>query len=105
MSEVTADGRYADLKIARITNVKNLSASISKHIQQGRVVRMTAIGAGSISQMMKACACALQFLAPMGIEIRWRIYWADKPVPEDVQVPDGHRNTWSAIVVESHKLH
>jgi stage V sporulation protein SpoVS len=98
---IAADGKYADLKVARITNVKNLAASISKHIQQGRIVRMTGIGAGSISQMMKACACALQYVAPLGMEVRWKVYWADKPLPDDVPPQEGHRNTWSAIVVQS----
>jgi stage V sporulation protein SpoVS len=102
---IPADGRYADLKIARITNVKNLAASVSKHIQQGKIVRMTSIGAGSISQMMKACACTLQYLAPLGFQVRWRVYWADKPIPDDVPQQEGRRNTWSAIVVESDVIH
>jgi stage V sporulation protein SpoVS len=102
---IPVDGKFADLKIARITNVKNLAASISKHIQQGRTVRMTAMGAGSISQMMKACACTLQYLAPLGFEVRWKCYWADKPIPEDVLPVEGRRNTWSAIVIESYLVH
>ena len=41
-------GNIAQMQISRTTNVKNLAASIAKHIQRGKIVRMVAIGAGAI---------------------------------------------------------
>ncbi len=97
-------GNIAQMQISRTTNVKNLAASIAKHIQRGKTVRMVAIGAGAINQMVKASACSLQYLAPVGVEIRWKIFFTDRPVPEDVkrEESDERRDTWSAIVMESH---
>jgi hypothetical protein len=40
----------------------------------------------------------------MGIEIRWKVYWGDRPLPADVAPQEGRRNSWSAVVVESHVL-
>jgi stage V sporulation protein SpoVS len=99
-------GNIAQMQISRTTNVKNLAASIAKHIQRGKIVRMIAIGAGAINQMVKASACSLQYLAPVGMEVRWKIFFTDRPIPEDAkrdEIPEEHqRDTWSAIVLESY---
>jgi stage V sporulation protein SpoVS len=98
------------MSISRTTNVKNLGATIAKNIQRGKIVRMTAIGAGAVNQMVKASACSLQYLAPVGIELHWKVHFSDRPVPDDIKQAqvdsvsldhDTSQDTWSAIVMES----
>jgi stage V sporulation protein SpoVS len=87
---------YKELTVSKITNVHDLAVSISKNIQEGTPVRVIGMGANAVNQMAKGSAKARGFLAPVGIDLSWKIYFTDR----HVGVGDEAEKV-SAIVFES----
>lgn len=57
------------LRVAADSNPSSVAGSIAKNFQEGKRVELDAVGAGAINQMVKACAIARRFLAPLGRDI------------------------------------
>lgn len=60
------DVNYTPLKVAAKTHPNSLAGAITKTLQEGHPVAVTAIGADAVNQMCKAEIVANSFLAPSG---------------------------------------
>ena len=90
-----------EFKVSRTANVTNVAETLAKMVLRGNNVRLIGVGAGAINQMAKAAAAALKDTAPHGIMLRWRVYFKDVPIPEDVPRVEGDRDNWTAVVMET----
>ena len=99
ISEVKApatDNRLRVLTVAGSTSVHDLAVSISKNIEEGSKIQIIGIGANAVNQMAKGAAKARSFLAPIGIDVAWRVYFTDR------EIGDGEKKEKvSALVFES----
>lgn len=65
-----------EMRVGAASNPQSLASAISHAIYDNRQVTLRAIGAGSISQTMKALAIARGFVAPRGFDIAVIPGWA-----------------------------
>lgn len=61
--------QVAHLKVASSSNVKQVAGSITKCLEEGKVVEISAIGAGAVNQATKACGLARSFIASKGYDL------------------------------------
>lgn len=59
----------AVFRVGTSSDVKQLASSISFALQDSRKVTLRGIGAGSVNQMVKACAVARGFVAARGVDL------------------------------------
>lgn len=59
----------AVLRVAGSSNVKSVAGSITKSLEEGKIVEVHTIGASSINQAVKACAMARGFIATKGYDL------------------------------------
>ena len=65
-----------EMRVGAASNPQSLASAISHAIYDNRQVTLRAIGAGAISQSMKAVAIARGFVAPRGFDIAVTPGWA-----------------------------
>ena len=79
---VEVDGQDVTFFVSSSTPVTKLGSAIAHGVYAQKTVTLRAIGAGAISQAMKAVAAAIGYTAPRGIDLSVR------PGFEEVQMPD-----------------
>ena len=70
------------LFVAASSNVGKLGSAIAHSVYDGIHVELRAIGAGAISQAVKAIAVARGYVAPMGIDLLTRVGFTDVDLPD-----------------------
>ena len=78
-TSVDKEGR--SLKVSSSTEAKSLAGAIASCTREGSRVELTAIGAGSVNQAIKAIAIARQYVEEEAIDLCFR--------PEFVEITDG----------------
>jgi len=78
-TSVDKEGR--SLKVSSSTEAKSLAGAIASCTREGSRVELTAIGAGSVNQAIKAIAIARQYVEEEAIDLCFR--------PEFVEIADG----------------
>lgn len=107
MSKLVENGQVQEMSVSKNTNVHNLAISISKVIQEGRKARLIAVGANAVNQMVKAGAKSRGFLAPLGKDIVWKVFFTDRPLTleerneAEARGYGDRKETLSALVMES----
>lgn len=82
MIEIDPTGKEVTFFVSGSTRVDKLGSAIAHGVYAQKNIRLRAIGAGAISQAMKAVAVANGFAAPRGFTV------AVVPSFEDVEMPD-----------------
>lgn len=70
------------LKVSSKSKAKNVAGAIAASLQKESVVKLCAIGAGSVNQAVKAIAIACGYLAPKGIEFNTKISFSSVLIDE-----------------------
>lgn len=70
------------LKVSSRSKAKNVAGAIAASLQKDGVVKLCAIGAGSVNQCAKAVAIASGYVAPKGIEFNTKISFASVVIDE-----------------------
>lgn len=76
------DGQSVTFWVSTSTPVAKLGSAIAHGVYAGKTVTLRAIGAGAISQAMKAIAVSVGYTAPRGYDL------AVRPCFSDVEMPD-----------------
>jgi stage V sporulation protein S len=66
------EDKVAQIKVASKSSVKAVAGSITKCLEDGKVVEVFAIGAGAVNQAVKACGLASGFIATKGYSLIMR---------------------------------
>jgi stage V sporulation protein S len=82
MIEIDSTGKNVTFMVSATTPVTKLGSAIAHGVYADKTVTVRAIGAGAISQAMKAVAVANGFAAPRGIQL------AVAPAFTDADMPD-----------------
>jgi stage V sporulation protein S len=64
--------------------VGKLGSAVAHAVYEGRDIQLRAIGAGAISQAVKAIAVARGYVAPRGADLLVRVGFADVTMPDKV---------------------
>lgn len=79
---IEIDGKDVTFFVSSSTPVSKLGSAIAHGVYADKTVTLRAIGAGAISQAMKAVAVAIGYAAPRGYDL------AVRPSFSDVDMPD-----------------
>lgn len=90
---IEIDGQDVTFFVSSSTPVSKLGSAIAHGIYADKTVTLRAIGAGAISQAMKAVAVAIGYAAPRGYDL------AVRPSFSDVDMPDRKVTALSLKVV------
>lgn len=82
MVEIDETGKNVTFFVSATTNVTKLGSAIAHGVYAQKTVTLRAIGAGAISQAMKAVACAIGFAAPRGFDLAIRPSFAQVEMPD-----------------------
>lgn len=87
------DDKTRLIRVSGGSQVKETAGCIVKTYDEGREVKLRAIGAGSVNQMYKAMATARMILAQRGLEVLYR------PGFEDAEVNGEEKTAMVAYMV------
>ena len=79
---VELDGQNAIFWVSSSTPVSKLGSAIAHGVYADRTVTLRAIGAGAISQAIKALAVAIGYTAPRGYDLAVRPSFSDVVMPD-----------------------
>ena len=82
MIEIDATGKNVTFMVSATTHVTKLGSAIAHGVYAQKTVTLRAIGAGSISQAMKAVAVANGFAAPRGIQLAVAPSFTEASMPD-----------------------
>lgn len=83
MSKIV-ENDVVEMLVGRTTNVHNLAVAIQRVVKDdGHMVRLVGIGANAVNQMGKGAAKSRSFLAAVGKDILWKIYFTDRTLTEE----------------------
>lgn len=63
------DGKIADLRVAGGSNPAKVAGAVVKNMEEGKVVFLSAMGAGAVNQAVKAICIARGMAAPQGKDL------------------------------------
>lgn len=79
---IEIEGQAATFWVSSSTPVAKLGSAIAHGVYAEKTVTLRAIGAGAISQAMKAVAVAIGYTAPRGYDLAVRPSFSDVPMPD-----------------------
>lgn len=87
-----ANKEVQELRVAANSNVKAVAGSISKCLEEGKIVEIYVIGAGALNQAVKGVAMARGFIATKGYDVIMRPGFASTEI-------EGNEKTSLKLVV------
>ena len=65
----TPDDKFLMMPVKSSSDAKALGSAIAHYISEGTTVQLRAVGAGAVSQAVKAVAISTRWTAPQGIRV------------------------------------